>query len=159
VEHLLIKIISGGQTGVDRAALDAAMATGLTVGGWCPKKRKSEDGTIPEVYPLTETPGSSYPVRTAWNVRDADGTLILWRGEASRGTSLTIAKARQLKKPLHLLDLTLPRAPAVVADWIREHSIQVLNVAGPRESESPGIYEAARKVMREILACPGVLKQ
>jgi hypothetical protein len=154
---LLIKVISGGQTGVDRAALDAAMASGVAVGGWCPKGRKAEDGIIPAAYPLTETPGSSYPVRTTWNVRDSDGTLVLRRGEASRGTVLTMARARGLKKPLHVLDLGLPSAPAAVVDWIRQHSIQVLNVAGPRESESPGIYEAARKAIHEILAQPGVL--
>jgi hypothetical protein len=154
---LLIKIISGGQTGVDRAALDAAMACGLAVGGWCPKNRTAEDGTVPEIYPLTETPGRSYPVRTTWNVRDSDGTLILCRGEASRGTSLTMARAQGLKKPFYVLDLTLPLAPAAVADWMRGHSIQVLNVAGPRESESPGIYEAARKAIGEILAHPGVV--
>ena len=156
-KHLLIKIISGGQTGVDRAALDAAMASGLTVGGWCPKGRRAEDGTIPQIYPLQETPEASYPVRTTWNVRDSDGTLVLWRGEPSRGTGLTQARAKALHKPLYVLDLTLPVAPAAVADWIREHSIGVLNVAGPRESESPGIYEAARKTIHQILAHPGVL--
>jgi hypothetical protein len=154
---LLVKIISGGQTGVDRAALDAAMARGLTVGGWCPKNRKAEDGAIPALYPLRETPGSSYPVRTSWNVRDSDGTLVVWRGEASRGTNLTLAKVEQLQKPLHVLNLTLPFEPAAVAGWIQEHSIQVLNVAGPRASESPGIYEAARKAIDAILACPGIL--
>jgi hypothetical protein len=157
VKSLLIKLISGGQTGVDRAALDAAMASGLAVGGWCPKGRRAEDGIIPAIYPLTETSDHSYPVRTTWNVRDSDGTLVLWRGEPSRGTGLTQAKAQSLKKPLYVLDLTSPPAPAAVLDWIRDQSIQVLNVAGPRESESPGIYEAARKALHEILAHPGVL--
>jgi hypothetical protein len=154
---LLTKIISGGQTGVDRAALDAAMASGVPVGGWCPKNRRAEDGTIPEIYPLTQTPGNSYPVRTTWNVRDSDGTLVFQRGEASRGTSLTIARAKELQKPLYVVDLTLHVVPGDVANWVGQQSIRVLNVAGPRESESPGIYEAARKAIQEILACPGVL--
>jgi Circularly permutated YpsA SLOG family len=154
---LLIKIISGGQTGVDRAALDAAMACGMVVGGWCPRDRTAEDGSIPAIYPLTETPGRSYPIRTMWNVRDSNGTLLFRRGEASRGTALTMARAKELKKPLYVVDLALPLVPAAIADWIAQQSIRVLNVAGPRESESPGIYEAAKKAIGEVLACPGVL--
>ncbi len=132
------------------------MACGLAVGGWCPKGRKAEDGTIPSIYPLMETSDFSYPVRTTWNVRDSDGTLILWRGERSRGTGLTMARAQALKKPVLVLDLKLALAPAAVANWLREQSIKVLNVAGPRESESPGIYEEVRRAMDEILAHPGV---
>src|SRR3989442_2721366 len=85
-----VEIVSGGQTGVDRAALDTALALGLPCGGWCPRGRRAEDGPLPTRYPLRETPSSSYPERTVWNVRDSDGTLILHRGRLSGGTALTL---------------------------------------------------------------------
>src|SRR5436305_1193025 len=83
-------IFSGGQTGVDRAALDVALELGIPCSGWCPRGRRAEDGTIPPRYPLQETRSLAYPVRTRWNVRDSDGTLILTRGRPDRGTALTI---------------------------------------------------------------------
>src|SRR5437870_6380616 len=97
-QGMLTKIISGGQTGVDRAALDVALELGLPCGGWCPKGRRAEDGPIPARYPLAETPWSGYPQRTLWNVRDSDGTLILVDGEPDRGTQLTIELAKRKKK-------------------------------------------------------------
>src|SRR6266851_4977853 len=96
---MFAKIISGGQTGVDRAALDVALELGIPCGGWCPKGRRAEDGRIPKRYPLVETPTPAYPVRTEWNVRDSDGTLVLARGQASGGTALTIEFATDYGKP------------------------------------------------------------
>jgi hypothetical protein len=145
------KIVSGGQTGVDRAALDVALDLGLTCGGWCPRGRKAEDGPLPSCYPLTETPTAEYPQRTEWNVRDSDGTLVLTQGKADRGTALTIELAGRLGKPCLVLDLAaLPTAEEVLA-WSAEHKVRVLNVAGPRERKSPGIHGAATAFLHSIL--------
>src|SRR5947199_5509021 len=92
---MFTNIVSGGQTGVDRAALDVALELGLPCGGWCPRGRRAEDGPIPAHYPLCETRSPIYPVRARWNVRDSDATLILTRGRADRGTALTREPARQ----------------------------------------------------------------
>src|SRR2546429_554237 len=100
----LSKIISGGQTGVDRAALDVALELGLPCGGWCPRGRRAEDGPIDSRYPLRETNALAYPVRTRWNVRDSDGTLILTRGRPDRGTALTRDLAERMGKPLLTVD-------------------------------------------------------
>src|SRR5438445_1429872 len=93
------KVISGGQTGVDRAALDVALELGVPAGGWCPKGRKAEDGSLAPRYPLTETPSEEYWQRTEWNVRDSDGTLVLTRGAPTEGTAYTIEVAKKLGKP------------------------------------------------------------
>ena len=138
------KVVSGGQTGVDRAALDAARALGLPLGGWCPRGRRAEDGAIPAEYPLRETPGDDYAERTEWNVRDADATLVLTRGQPSPGTALTIDLARRLERPLLVLDLRDDPDPGAVARFVRDQDVGVLNVAGPRESQSPGIGSEAR---------------
>src|SRR6056297_973115 len=125
-----IYIHSGGQTGVDRAALDAALAVGAPVGGWCPQGRRAEDGPIPPRYPLRETPTEEYTERTAWNVRDADATLILARGTPTGGTATTIDVARDLGKPLHIVDLSESDDIAPVAAWLHAHDVTVVNVAG-----------------------------
>ena len=152
MSHLLIaKLISGGQTGVDRAALDVALAGGLQIGGWCPKGRLAEDGTIPMIYPLQETPSPQYAQRTRWNVRDADGTLILTCNEPTGGTALTIHTAERLHKPFRVIDLTTPEDPRDVASWIFHTDITVLNVAGPRESLCPGVYQKAFDWLQEML--------
>jgi len=140
----VLKVVSGGQTGVDRAALDAARAIGLTTGGWCPRGRLAEDGVIPAEYALRETPSDDYAERTEWNVRDADATLVLTRGQPSPGTALTIELARRLDRRLLVLDLRDSPDPASVAAFVRQGEIAVLNVAGPRESQSPGIGQEAR---------------
>ena len=140
----MLKVVSGGQTGVDRAALDAARALGLPSGGWCPRGRKAEDGAIPTEYPLRETPGEDYAERTEWNVRDANATLVLTRGQPSPGTALTIELARRVERPLLVLDLRDDPDPGAVARFVRDREVGVLNVAGPRESQSPGIGEQAR---------------
>lgn len=148
------KITSGGQTGVDRAALDTALTLGLECGGWCPRGRRAEDGPIPDRYPLVETPTGRYSQRTAWNVRDSDATLILTRGRPKRGTALTIRWANRIHKPCLVVDLAADADPSIGRAWTREHGIRVLNVAGPRESETPGIYEQAQKWLRQFLeAC------
>ena len=131
-----LEIISGGQTGVDRAALDAALELGIPCGGWCPKGRKAEDGPIPERYPLKETDSSSYPVRTEMNVRDSDGTLILTWGRPTGGTALTIRLARRHGKPCLVVDLKKPPDPSSLRAWLEKKQIGVLNVAGPRESNT-----------------------
>jgi len=138
---MLEKIISGGQTGVDRAALDVALDNGIPHGGWCPRGRKAEDGTVPARYHLDETPAEDYSIRTAWNVRAADATLILTRGRPDGGTALTLRLARDAGKPCLLVDLSEETAdPAAVAEWLTQNRIRVLNIAGPRESKQPGIY-------------------
>ena len=144
------RIVSGGQTGVDRAALDAAMALGLPVGGWCPKGRRAEDGVIDPRYPLIETPDEQYAQRTAWNVRDSDGTLVLLFDKPSPGTNVTIEEANTLGKALLLVDLTTHPEEMEVLGWLEANGILVLNAAGPRESEAPGIYEAARAFLDDV---------
>ncbi len=146
-------IVSGGQTGVDRAALDAALAASKSVGGWCPAGRRAEDGPLDGRYPLVETPSAEYAERTAWNVRDSDGTLILLCGEPSGGTALTAAEARRFGRALLIIDLDEPGDPCGVVRWVAAQGIAVLNVAGPRESEAPGIYERAYAFLRAILRC------
>ncbi len=159
-----LKIISGGQTGVDRAALDAAMVKGMDVGGWCPRDRRSEDGAIPNQYPLKETAARSYAVRTERNVMDSDGTLILVLNEISSGTRLTVDAARAQGKPLKIEHLAKPVSGGLltdensaadqadsVVDWIQCHKIRVLNVAGPRGSSSDEIYPKARAFMDLVL--------
>jgi hypothetical protein len=146
------RVISGGQTGVDRGALDAAIETGIQHGGWCPRGRLAEDGKIPVCYQLDETESTEYPVRTERNVIDSDGTLILVRGEVQGGTQLTRRLAKKHGKPLLLLDLTGEPAYADARCWIAQHAIQVLNVAGPRESSAGGISRQARDVMIQMLS-------
>ena len=145
------RVVSGGQTGVDRAALDAAMTLGIPVGGWCPKGRRAEDGVIDARYPLTQTPLPDYAQRTAWNVRDSDGTLILRFADPSPGTNLTMKEAQAQGKALLHLDLTLGPERSDVTRWMAENEIRILNVAGPRESEAPGVYEAAFVFLEEVL--------
>ena len=147
------RIVSGGQTGVDRAALDVALHLGIPCGGWCPQGRRAEDGPIAEVYPLQETSWWGYPQRTEWNVRDSDATLILTRGPVDGGTALTSRLAEKLRRPCLILDLTESIDIATVQDWLVRHHIQTLNVAGPRESNSPGIHTEAMAFLTRLLTC------
>jgi hypothetical protein len=146
-----VRIISGGQTGVDRAALDAALELGLEIGGWCPKGRRSEDGTVPAKYPLKETISSFYLERTEFNVRDSDGTLILTLdGAKSPGTLQTIKIAQRRGMPLTCMEInTTPQICLI--EWLNKYKIQTLNVAGPRESKFPGVYEKAKAWLIEAL--------
>jgi hypothetical protein len=144
------KIISGGQTGVDRAALDAAIELGIPHGGHCPRGRRAEDGRIPDRYQLTETDSAQYRVRTERNVLDADATLILCRGRMIGGTKLTLRMARKHSRPCLVVDLDVPPARDEILQWLNQHVQGALNIAGPRESQSPGIEAAARALLIEL---------
>lgn len=137
---LPIKIISGGQTGVDRAALDAALELNIECGGWCPKHRRAMDGMLPLKYPVKETPSPDYKQRTKWNVRDSDGTLIINREKLEGGTAYTIEVAKKMQKPYLVIDIDTSQNIQPVLDWLEQYHIQVLNVAGPREEKRQGIY-------------------
>ncbi len=144
------KIISGGQTGVDRAALDFALERGIPVGGWCPLGRRAEDGRIPDHYPLKETPTDVYPQRTGWNVRDADATLIFFRDQLSGGTLLTYQLTLKRRMKRRTVNLNGNSQPKSVWAWLERHRVQTLNIAGPRESENPGIYEQAFNYLNRL---------
>ena len=146
-----LEIISGGQTGVDRAALDAALLLGSRHGGWCPRGRKDEDGRIPSKYALKETPSEEYTQRTEWNVRDSDGTFVLTRGKVSGGTAFTIQLARQYGKPCLVLRVGSLGKKRIIRRWLKSNDIRVLNIAGPRESQKPGIYRQALKILTAAL--------
>jgi hypothetical protein len=148
------KIISGGQTGVDRAALDVALELGISCGGWCPKGRKAEDGPIGSRYPLQETISANYSVRTEKNVRESDGTLVLAKGEPKAGTALTIKLAQKHKKPYLVRNPFVRRDLGTVSVWIKINRIRILNVAGPRESEIPGVHDRAFEFLKELLRTP-----
>jgi hypothetical protein len=154
MKDFLEKIISGGQTGVDRAALDVAMKLGIPCGGWCPQGRKAEDGRIPDSYPLQEASSPDYPLRTRLNVEDSDGTLVLTAGSPKGGTALTLKLAQQLRKPFLLVDLEREADLSSVWQWIKKNRVRILNVAGPREGESKGIFEKASTFLREVLTSP-----
>lgn len=148
----VIKIVSGGQTGVDRAALDVALRLGIACGGWVPRGRRAEDGRIPSTYPLREAASWKYDVRTRLNIRDADATLILTRGTPTGGgTALTIAIAEKLARPCRVVDLDAEPDPEHVGRWLDDTGVNVLNVAGPRESGCPGIYAAATTFLQALL--------
>lgn len=146
-----MKIISGGQTGVDRAALDVALELGIACGGWCPAGRVAEDGPIDARYPLCETASADPAQRTEWNVRDADATLILTTGAGSPGTELTLTVARRLRRPVYTFHAGSPEDVGMFRRWLQVYRVGTLNVAGPRESESPGIYAAATQILRALL--------
>ena len=149
---MIERVISGGQTGVDRAALDVALKLGVPCGGWCPRGRRAEDGPLKEVYPLQETPSSDYTQRTRWNVRDSDGTVVLYKSSLSGGSALTVELAKKQTKPCLVIDLCEDSSPEILLDWLKLQQIQTLNVAGTRESGSPGIYEKACRFLKEAFS-------
>ena len=146
-----LKIVSGGQTGVDRAALDVALELGLEAGGWAPRGRPAEDGVIPDRYPMEECASPAYAERTRLNVRDSDATLVLTWGAPEGGTALTIGIAEEMERPLLVVDLEDAPAPALGRAWLAELAPGVLNVAGPRESSAPGIHGQAADYLKRLL--------
>jgi hypothetical protein len=144
-------LVSGGQTGVDRAALDVALALGVPCQGWCPAGRTAEDGPLPARYPLRETPSADPAQRTRWNVRDSDATLALGFGAPRGGTALALEEAARLGRPHRALRLGSGPDPETVRTWLAEHGVERLNVAGPRESEEPGVGAAAAPFLRALL--------
>jgi hypothetical protein len=152
----LAKIVSGAQTGVDRAALDVALELDIPSGGWVPRGRIDELGRIPDVYPdLRETASADYSERTAANVRDSDGTLIISRGPLTGGSLHTREVADQLGRPCLHLDLdgqTMDAAVTAAITWLDQNDINVLNVAGPRASKDPKIHSLATTLLRVVLA-------
>jgi hypothetical protein len=162
VERRIARIVSGGQTGADRAALDVALAHHLPYGGWCPRGGWAEDRTIPPGvltdYPcLKETPSADVDQRTAWNVRDSDATLILTlRSESveSLGTDLTERTAIELARPFTVVDLLDPVGVRTAIGELLDAmpTPGILNIAGPRESEAPGSYNLSRRLLDQLLA-------
>ncbi|HET6610577.1 MAG TPA: putative molybdenum carrier protein [Kofleriaceae bacterium] len=149
----MVKIISGGQTGADRGALDAARDLGVAHGGFCPRGRRAEDGVIPAHYDLVETRAAQYAARTAANVRAADATLLITRGKMTAGSALTARLAEDSGCPFLHVDLARTAAPAdEIKTWLAAHpEIATLNVAGPRESGCPGIAAAVRALITAVL--------
>ena len=147
------KIISGGQTGADQGALDAAIKLGIPHGGWIPKGRLTEKGPLPDKYELTEMPGTSYTLRTQQNVIDSDGTLIISHGELTEGSDYTRKMALKHHRPW--LHINLNKTPAfkaanLISSWIKENTIEILNVAGPRESKDSLIYQDVSKIIESV---------
>jgi hypothetical protein len=148
------KIVSGGQTGADRAALDTAIELRIEHGGWVPRGRCAEDGPLAPWYQLVENDSPQPALRTEWNVRDADATLIFSHGPLAGGSALTLAFAERYGKPcLHVdlaqMDETV--AAATLAEWLARIEPVVLNVAGPRASNDPLIYNAVCRILRRVL--------
>ncbi len=158
---IIKKIISGGQTGVDQAALQAAIDSGIQHGGWCPPERVCESGTIPEKYQLIQTPLDRDPTaptiprsqRTIWNVRDADGVLIFTesRLQSDTGTLLAIETAQRLEKPMLVIPLFNEIDVSPIKKWIQINEIRILSVGGPSESNRPGAYDIVYQVLINLL--------
>ena len=151
----IIKIISGGQTGVDRAGLDAAIELGIEHGGYAPKGRLAEDGTIPEKYRMQELAKGGYSARTKKNIESSDATLVFCKGTPKTGTKLTVDHAKKIGKPVLVLDtdaVNIPTAVKVFQAWVQSNDIQVLNVAGPRLSSAPTVAAMAKRVLIAALS-------
>jgi hypothetical protein len=152
---LPLKIISGGQTGADRAALDVALKLKIPCGGWCPGDRAAEDGTLEQQYPLLPLPNAGYRQRTRQNVIDSDGTVILSFGPLTSGSKATAGFAKRFEKPCLVIDANLTtatEAAILLAVFLLRHRIHTLNVAGPRASGQPGIYAFVTDVLMHLLA-------
>ena len=145
------RILSGGQTGVNRAALDVAIELGIPCGGWCPRGRRAEDGPIDPKYPLRETKSQEYQFQTEANVIEAEGTLILTMGKLTEGAAFAAQVALKYRKPHLIVDLNKKVKPNVVLNWAAAHKIRAVNIAGPKESKKPGIYEKAKQFLQTVL--------
>lgn len=151
----LEKVISGGQTGVDRAALDAAISLGIPTGGWCPKGRLAEDGRIEDKYPLTETLSSDTAQRTEWNIRDSDGSLVIvWNPMPKDGTVFALECLKKWKKPHLVINLSETPKPKIedIVKWIQENNIKVISIGGPRGSFAKNVYTDAFDLICKILS-------
>ena len=145
-----MKIISGGQTGVDRAALDVALTHGIEAGGWCPAGRFDEFGRIPDQYPVQELAVGGFTERTLQNVKDSDGTVIIYPGKLGGGTEQTVCFCRELQRPHQIIDaskISAEDAANLIAGFLRKHKVDILNVAGPRQSEWAEGYDYAFRAL------------
>ena len=149
------RIVSGGQTGVDRAALDVARELGIAAAGWCPRGRRAEDGRIRRRYRLRETPSRDYAQRTEWNVRDSDATLIVSDRPLEGGTLLTARLAARKGKAVLVVEPGKALRGGKFLAWLGRNRVRVLNVAGPRGSRHPGVYAQAKRVLAELLKLAG----
>jgi putative molybdenum carrier protein len=149
-----VKIVSGGQTGVDRAALDVALKHEMECGGWCPDGRLDEFGRIPDRYPVQELPAGGFTERTLQNVKDSDGTVVIYAEKLVGGTEQTVRFCIELTRPYQLIDAsTTPAEDAgkSIADSVRKHNVEVLNVAGPRQSEWADGYDYTFRALESFL--------
>ena len=149
-----VKIISGGQTGVDRAALDAALKHRIDCGGWCPAGRLDEFGRIPDRYPVKELDEGSFAERTLQNVKDSEGTIVIYFNELRGGTDYTVQCGKQLQRPHKLINaanISPQEAANLIVDFVRERKIDIRNVAGPRQSEWPEGYDYAFRALEIFL--------
>jgi len=146
-----ITLISGGQTGADRAGLDFALSHEISHGGWCPLTRLAEDGHLAQKYNLRETPTKDYIERTYWNVRDSDGTVIFTvKNDLNGGTLHTLKIANKIRKPvIHICKETMNDPEQKLLDFISENNISSLNIAGPRASKEPEVYEFVLRVLEK----------
>ena len=149
-----LKIISGGQTGVDRAALDVALEHEIDCGGWCPAGRLDEFGRIPDHYPVQELPDGGFAERTFENVKDSDGTVVIYQAQLHGGTEQTVRFCVELERPYQLIDasrVATQDGARLIADFVGRNKIGVLNVAGPRQSEWPESYDYASRTLAAFL--------
>jgi hypothetical protein len=152
-----IKLVTGGQTGVDRAMLDFCLDHRIRCGGWCPEGRKAEDGIIDLKYPLKEFPGASYKIRTAANVVDSDATVIIFENRMEGGTLKSFEFVRKEKKPFLLLDMSVMDAALAASrltEFLKNHTPVTLNFSGPRKSDWPGGYETCYKILQHLYTGP-----
>jgi hypothetical protein len=149
-----VKIISGGQTGVDRAALDVALKHGIECDGWCPAGRLDEFGRIPDRYTVQELQAGGFDERTMQNVKDSDGTVIIYPGKLAGGTEQTVRFCVELQRPHQLIDaskLSAEEGAKLISDFVRENQIGILNVAGSRQSEWADGYDYAFRALDRFL--------
>lgn len=154
VKQIMLTIYSGGQTGVDRAVLDAILHYNnpdkFRLTGWCPKGRLAEDGPIPEKYPLQETETENYSERTEWNIRDSDAILILFKFELDSGTEFAMNKAKDFNKHIKVINLSTDQNLPELLSWIVQNGITKLNIGGPREGNCDGIYKLTYQLMTDF---------